>query len=50
MVLFLVTLKMEPRPEVNAVRAMIGIGLAIIALKVLLRRYGIDFPSRKTRR
>jgi hypothetical protein len=49
-VLFLVTLAMEPRPEVYALRAMIGVGLAIIALKVVLRRYGIEFPPRKDRR
>lgn len=49
-VLFLVTFTMEPRPEVYAVRGMIGVGLGLIALKVLLRRYGIEFPPRHNRR
>jgi hypothetical protein len=40
---------MEPRPEVNALRAMIAVGLAIIALKVVLRRYNIEWPSRRHR-
>ena len=49
-VLYLVTRKMDPRPELSVVRAMIGVGLGIIALKVLLRYYGIDFPPRRHRR
>jgi hypothetical protein len=48
-VLLLVTTLMEPRPEVNALRAMIVVGLAIIGLKVVLRRYDIDWPSRRHR-
>jgi hypothetical protein len=48
-VLLLVTTLMAPRPEVNALRAMIVVGLAIIGLKVLLRRYDIDWPARRHR-
>ena len=47
--LLLVTMTMESRPEVNALRAMIGVGIAIIALKVVLRHYGIEWPSRRHR-
>jgi hypothetical protein len=47
--LLLITLTMEPRPEVNALRAMIGVGLGIIALKVVLRRFDIEWPSRRQR-
>ncbi len=50
LVLFGVTFTMETRPEVKAVRAMIIVGLGIIALKVVLRRYNIDFPPRRERR
>jgi hypothetical protein len=45
--LFLVTLKMEPRPEVYAVRGMIGVGIGLIGLKLVLRRYGIEFPPKR---
>jgi hypothetical protein len=44
--LLLVTLTMESRPEVYALRAMILIGFAVIALKVVLRQYNIDWPRR----
>jgi hypothetical protein len=44
--LLLVTMTMESRPEVNALRAMIGVGIAIIGLKVVLRHYDIDWPRR----
>jgi len=47
--LFVVTLMMEPRPEVNALRASILVGLGVIGLKVVLRRYNIDFPPRRHR-
>jgi hypothetical protein len=46
-VLFLVTLLMAPRPEVSALRAMIGVGLAIVAGKGVLRRYNIEWPPRR---
>jgi galactitol-specific phosphotransferase system IIC component len=49
MVLFVVTLMMEPRPEVNALRAGILFGLGLIGLKVVLRHYNIDFPPRRHR-
>jgi ABC-type spermidine/putrescine transport system permease subunit II len=49
-VLLLLTSEMQSRPEVNALRAMIVLGLAIIVLKVVLRRYNIDWPSRRHRR
>ena len=45
--LFLVTLFMAPRPEVNILRAMIGVGMALVCGKLVLRRYGIDFPRRR---
>jgi hypothetical protein len=48
-VLFVVTLMMEPRPEVSALRAFICVGLGVIGLKVVLRRYHIDFPPRRHR-
>ena len=46
-VLFVVTLMMEPRPEVNALRACILFGVGLIAVKVVLRHYNIDFPPRR---
>jgi len=46
-VLLFVTTMMESRPEVNALRAMIVLGLAIVALKVVLRRNNIEWPSRR---
>ena len=39
-VLFLVTLAMEPAPAVDALRALIGVGLAIVIGKLILRHYG----------
>jgi hypothetical protein len=48
--LLLLTSIMEPRPEVYALRAMILVGLAIIALKLVLRRFNTDWPSRRHRR
>ncbi len=47
--LLLLTSTMESRPEVYALRAMILLGLAIVALKVVLRRYNIDWPSPRHR-
>jgi len=37
---------MEPAPEVLAVRAMIVVGLLVIVVKMVLRRYNIDWPRR----
>ena len=48
-VLLVVTLTMEPRPEVSALRAAIFVGLGLIGLKVVLRRFNIDFPPRRHR-
>jgi hypothetical protein len=48
-VLFGVTLMMEPRPEVYALRVAILIGFGVIILKITLRRYNIDFPPRRHR-
>jgi hypothetical protein len=45
-ILLSVTLLMEPAPEVLAVRAMIVVGLLVIAVKMVLRRYSIDWPRR----
>jgi hypothetical protein len=45
--LFSVTLLMEPAPEVLAVRAMIVVGLLVVAAKMVLRRYNIDWPRRR---
>jgi hypothetical protein len=47
--LFGVTLAMESRPEVKALRAMITLGLGTVVLKVVLRYYKIDFPPRHRR-
>jgi hypothetical protein len=46
-VLFSVTLLMEPAPEVLAVRAMIVVGLLVVAVKMVLRRYNVDWPRRR---
>jgi len=48
-VLFVVTVMMEARPEVYALRASIFVGLGVIGLKVVLRHYHIDFPPRRHR-
>ena len=37
--LFSLTLMMAPAPAVNYVRAMIGVGLVVILLKMIVRRY-----------
>jgi hypothetical protein len=49
-VLGIVTMLMEPRPEVDALRAMIAVGLVLIAAKVILRHYNIEWLSRRQRR
>ena len=46
-VLFLVTLLMAPRPEVSALRAMIGVGFAIVVAKLALRHFDIEWPPRR---
>jgi hypothetical protein len=46
-ILLLATLLMAPRPEVTALRAFIGVGMAIVCGKLVLRHYNIDFPPRR---
>jgi hypothetical protein len=47
-VLFVVTLFMAPTPALSALRAMIGVGLGVIGLKMTLRYcWGIDWPPRR---
>jgi hypothetical protein len=48
-VLLLVTSMMEPRPEVHALRAMIVVGFAVIAVKVAFRRSNVEWPARRHR-
>jgi hypothetical protein len=48
-VLFVVTLFMPPSSEVDGLRASIAFGLGLIALKVVLRHFNIDFPPRRHR-
>ena len=48
-VLFVVSLLMEPGPQVYALRALIGVGIGLVGLKVFLRRFNIDFPPRHRR-
>ena len=45
--LFLVTLLMETTPELKALRVLIGVGIAVVALKMGLRARGIDWPRRR---
>jgi hypothetical protein len=47
--LFVITLLMEPGPQVYALRALIGVGIGLIGLKLLLRRFNIEFPPRHRR-
>jgi hypothetical protein len=44
-----ITFLMQPRPEVNALRAGIVAGLGLVGVKLVLRRYNIDFPPRRDR-
>jgi hypothetical protein len=46
-VLLLVTLLMAPRPEVTGLRALIGVGLAIVVGKAAFRHYNIQWPPRR---
>lgn len=47
--LLLVTGLMDSRPEVHALRGMIVVGMAVIALKIVLRHYNIEWPPRRHR-
>ena len=47
--LFGISLLMEPGPQVYALRALIGVGIGLIGLKVVLRRFNIEFPPRHRR-
>jgi hypothetical protein len=44
---YVVTLTMEPSQAVSAVRAGIGFGLALAAVKIVLRHYNIGRPPRR---
>jgi hypothetical protein len=46
-VLFLVTLMMAPGPEVNALRALIIVGLGIVGVKMVFRHYNVNWPPRR---
>jgi hypothetical protein len=46
-ILFLVTLMMTPAPEVNALRALIIVGLGIVGVKMVFRRYNVNWPPRR---
>jgi hypothetical protein len=46
-ILFLITFLMAPRSEVTALRAMMGVGFAIILGKIVLRHYNVDWPPRR---
>jgi hypothetical protein len=45
-VLFLVTLTQEPSAALNAVRALIAVGLVITLGKMILRYYNVNWPRR----
>jgi len=46
-ILFLVTLMMAPAPEVNALRALIIVGLGIVGVKMVFRHYNVNWPPRR---
>ena len=46
-ILFGVTFLMTPRPELTALRAFIGVGIALVCAKMLLRHFNIDWPRRR---
>jgi hypothetical protein len=46
-ILFLVTLMMTPAPEVNALRALIIVGLGIVGVKMVFRHYNFNWPPRR---
>jgi hypothetical protein len=45
--LFLLTLMMTPAPEVNALRALIIVGLGVVGVKMVLRHYHFNWPPRR---
>jgi hypothetical protein len=45
--LFLVTLTQPPSAPLNAVRALIGVGLVITVGKMILRYYNVNWPKRR---
>jgi galactitol-specific phosphotransferase system IIC component len=46
-ILFLLTLMMTPAPEVNALRALIIVGLGIVGVKMVFRHYSVNWPPRR---
>jgi hypothetical protein len=46
-ILFLVTLMMTPAPEVNALRALIIVGLGIVGVKMVFRHYNFNWPRKR---
>jgi uncharacterized membrane protein len=48
--LFLITLMMEPTSAVLALRIGIMFGLALAGVKMILRRYNVNWPPRGPRR
>jgi|HubBroStandDraft_4_1064222.scaffolds.fasta_scaffold1415135_2 hypothetical protein len=47
LLLYLLTLPMEPSQAVTGVRAGIGFGLALAGVKIVLRHYNIGRPPRR---
>jgi hypothetical protein len=45
--LFVVTLTQPPSGPLNAVRALIGVGLVITLGKMILRYYDVNWPRRQ---
>jgi hypothetical protein len=45
--LFLVTFMMTPAPEVNALRALILVGLGIVGVKMVFRHCNFNWPPRR---
>ena len=41
------TLFITPRPELTALQAFIGVGIALVCAKMLLRHFNIDWPRRR---
>jgi hypothetical protein len=46
-VFYVITLTMEPNQAVTGVRVGIGFGLALAAVKMILRHYNIGRPPRR---
>ena len=46
-ILFGVTFLMTPSPELTALRAFIGVGVALVCVKMLFRHFDIDWPRRR---